>query len=168
MNSRLPDLSTGRELAIWCVTMVVIVLVSYRTAFVVWRCWHRREHCYPMAWTRRQVVYLEATRISVGAALLLTWAAWLAAAPFLPIRYPFSQSQAVLLIALLIQTYAFLLMVIPQDWNKAPIAGLRFGHLLGGVVLWWVGFLGITLYMMAKLAGPRILQRPELVTGAFA
>src|SRR5688572_7544373 len=105
--SRLPDLSFGREIAIWCVTIAVVLLVSFRAAIVIW-LYCSRQHRYPSAWTAQQVTYLEGVRSYIGMALIGTWSVLLIASPFLPMRYPFSQSHAVLLVMLLVQTYGWL------------------------------------------------------------
>jgi hypothetical protein len=147
------------QVTLWCMTTAAILLVFLRAAIVIPRYWSR-EHRYPAAWAPQQVKYLEIARSYVGMVLMVAWAFLLAASPFLPLRYPFSQSSAVLLIVLLVQTYAWLIMVIPQDWNNSPIARLKFGHVLGGVLLWWVTFLGLTLYLIAAMAGPSIFQQP--------
>ncbi len=165
--ARLPDLAHGREIAIWCATIVVIALVSLRAVIVVPRMFVR-EHHYPSAWTMRQVEYFEITRRYAGMVLIVAWLALVAAAPFLPQRHPFSQSNAVLFIALLVQSYAFLVMVNPQDWNKSPIAKLKFTYVLAGVVLWWMMFLGTTIYVMAALALPRVFEIAPAVPRAYA
>lgn len=167
MPSRLPDLTHGREIAIWCATIVVIALVSLRAAIAIPRMFVR-EHCYPATWTVRQVEYLEATRRCAGIVLFAAWLVLVAVAPFLPQRHPFSQSSAVLMIALLVQTYAFLIMVSPQDWNESPVAKLKFTYVLAGVVIWWMAFLGTTIYAMAAMALPRVFEIAPAIPSKFA
>ena len=165
--SRLPDLSDGKLIAIWGVTIAAILLVFLRAAVAIGRFWSK-EHRYPVVWTAQQTRYLQLTRIYVGIALIVTWATLLVASPFLPQRYPFSQSSALLFIGLLVQSYAWLLMITPQNWNYSPIARFKFNPLLGATILWWATFLGIMLYLIAALSVPNIFQRPPSVPANYA
>src|SRR5689334_10997721 len=119
--SRLLDLSTTRLIEIWSVTLIIIALMLFRATFVMMRFGRTANH-YPLFWTSSQIRYLQLTRSFVGVALMLTWGALLYVSPFLPWRAPFSQSNAILFIGLLVQTYAWLVMAQPFDWNQSPLA----------------------------------------------
>src|ERR1041384_7961587 len=97
--SRLPDLSINSQIVIWSITLALILLVSFRATIVVSQFW-RRKNLYPDTWTSKQLRYLQLTGGFVGVGLILIWATLLYVAPFLPLRYPFSQSNAMLFIAL--------------------------------------------------------------------
>lgn len=165
--SRLPDLSPERQFIIWCATVAIASLVLVRASFVLVR-FRRREDCYPSAWTQEQLNRLHLTRNFVGILLILTWAALLYATPFLPLRYPFSQSNAILLIALLAQTYAWLVMAVPFDWKGSPLARMKFNYVLVGALIWWAALLGITVYMIAAMALPHISPQSPAVPADYA
>jgi len=164
--SRLPDLSSDRVMTIWLITLALIVLVLFRAALVVGRLW-RREN-YPDAWTSEQLRYLQLTGGFVGIGLVMTWAALLYASPFLPPRYPFSQSNAILLIALLTQTYAWLVIAAPFNWNASPLGRLKFNYVFVGMLAWWAAFVGITLYMIVTMAVPNMFPSPPVVPSKYA
>ena len=152
---------------IWSATFVALVLVFMRaTAVIVWGR-HRERH-YPPTWTPQQIERLQFVRSYIGIILMVAWAGLLAASSFLPARYPFSQSSAVLFIALLVQTYAFLVMIVPPDLNGSPIARLKFEYVLRGTVLWWVIFLGITIYLIVALSAPMLFPREPVIRKGYA
>src|SRR5262245_6183324 len=124
---RLPDLSAARQLAIWSATFIAIFLVLFRVTIVIRRGLDGTSY-YPRTWTPQQLEHLQHIKIVVGIVLFIAWAGLLVAAPYFPLRYPFSQSRSYLLIGLLLQTYAFLVMVAPHDLNNSPIARLKFTH----------------------------------------
>jgi hypothetical protein len=165
--THLPDLSVNRQIAIWSITLLLILLVLVRAIFVATRFWRREIH-YPNSWTSDQLRYLQLTGAFVGIGLILTWGALGYASPFLPWRYPFSQSKAILLIALLAQTYAWLVMVRPFDWNGSALARMKFSYVFVGMLVWWAALLAMTVYTMAAMALPSIFPPPPVVPARYA
>lgn len=79
-----------------------------------------------------------------------------------------SQSNAILLIALLAQTYAWLVMAVPFDWKGSPLARMKFNYVLVGALIWWAALLGITVYMIAAMALPHISPQSPAVPADYA
>lgn len=167
ISSRLPDLSAERELVVWFLTLAAILLVSLRVSMVI-RHGLALDRSYPLTWTREQIGYLRVALSSIGIVLIATWLVLFAASPFLPMRYPFSQSNAVLLIGLLLLTYTWVVMARPHHWTVAPLAHAKFNLVLCTVVIWWTTALGLVLYWIARLSIPQIFLEPAMMTGAYA
>jgi hypothetical protein len=167
MAAQLPDLSAQRELILWCATLIAILLVFLRVNLVARHGW-LPEAAYPAAWTPTQLQFFRRALNIVGFILMGAWLVLFSVSPFFPVRYPFSQSNAVVLIGLLVLTYAWLAMARPHEWTLTPIAHVNFNHVFCGVLAWWTTALGLIFYWIGKFSIPYMFREPPIVPGIYA
>ena len=164
---RLPDLAPNTEVALYCATILGLVLVITR-GFLAW---HRRRisvpHRYPGTWNDAEIKILEQLRIAIGFALAATWASLIIASPQMPSSVPFGVRSAFLLIFLLLLTTVWLRLMTPSEWTKTFIGKMRFKHAVGCILALWTILLGGSLFFIAKSAFPAA-QRPIHLFGTFA
>ena len=124
-------------------------------------------HHYPACWTPNQIRFLEQIRVAVGLALVATWVGLLMAIPTMPESWPFGSRQALLTIALLLLTNAWILLIIPRDWEGTFFGRLNFHRALGCILVWWTVLLGASLLAVVQARGPAA-ERPIYVMGVYA
>lgn len=79
--------------------------------------------------------------MTIGLVLGLLWVAFLFAVPRMPTNSPFGFLEAVFLLMLLLLTNAWILLLLPRNWETLGIPMRRFSIALAP---WWILALGGT------------------------
>ena len=164
---RYPDLSYPAQAVLVCVIVVVVSLLLTRGTIAIYRHQVAMPHQYPVAWTYAQIRFFANVRISIGFTLSATWGILFFASPATPHSWPFGLVEAMLALIVMLMTYAWILLVTPRDWKLTFIGKMSFGHAVGCILVWWIVFLGASLFAIAKSAPPTA-ERPIHVIGTYA
>ena len=165
--TRLPDLSYAEQAILACTLLLGLALVLVRGTVAFRRFQSAVPHRYPAFWTQTQIRFLEQIRVAVGLVLVATWVGLLIAIPAMPESWPFGSRQALLTIALLLLTNAWILLIIPRDWEGTFFGRLNFHRAAGCILIWWTILLGVSLLAVVQAAGPAA-ERPVYVMGVYA
>jgi len=163
----LPDLTPNTEVALYCATILGLVLVIARGFLALHPHRVALRHHYPDTWSDDDIKILAQIRIAIGLALAMTWGFLLIAAPKMPSNVPFGLRPALALIIVLLLTNAWLGLVMPSLWKTTIIGRMKFKHAVGSVVVVWTILLGSTLFFIAKSAFSAA-ERPIQLFGTYA
>jgi len=167
MTHRLPDLSSSAQAALVCAIAIALGLALIRGMIALYRHQVAVPHRYPASWTSSQIRFLEHVRLSIGIALIAAWVCLLVSAPAMPQSAPFGLTEAVLTIALLLLTNAWVLLVIPLDWQHTFVGKMRFDRAVCFILLWWTILLGASMVVIFQSA-TEAAERPVYVIGTHA
>ena len=154
---RHPDLAPLTQAVLLTCMVILTGLVLFRVTVFFRRQFAGIPHRYPVSWTTDQANRFERFRMFIGVALVLTWAALQFAAPSMPVSWPFGLEETLEKIGLLLLTNAWLLLLIPTDWERTILGKLRFATTFGVLALWWIALLGAVLVTIV-LATSRPVQ----------
>jgi hypothetical protein len=167
MLHRLPDLSSNSQAALVCVTAIALGLALTRGMIALYRHQLAVPHRYPASWTRFQIRFLEHVRLSIGIALIAAWVCLLVSSPAMPQSAPFGLTEVVLTIALLLLTNAWVLLVIPLDWQHTFVGKMDFDRAVCVILMWWTVLLGASVFAIVQ-AATEAVERPVYVIGTYA
>ena len=135
--------------------LVLLAATFIRAGAVAYRALMRIPRVYPASWTARQCHIMEQFRLSVGVTLAVFWTAQLFAVPLMPTNWPFGFLEAMSLVVLLLLTNAWIILVVPHDWQRlwGPLS--RFAVTVALLGAWWaVMFAGTALMLAASTRPP--------------
>ena len=113
----------------------------------------RVQPVYPAMWTAAQCRALEYFRLLVGLALASLWASFLFSAPSMQINFWSSQYLVVFsLILLLLISNAWLLLLVPRDWQTLGTISGSFWVMITFLVVWWGVTFTATGWMIAAFS----------------
>ncbi len=101
----------------------------------------------------------------IGVAIILTGATLQMAGPRMPESWPFGYEQAILTIGLLLLANAWLLLLLPRNWEHTILDKVSFAATIGVLTWWWTTFLGALLVTIAVTMRPVALP---LAIGVYA
>ena len=167
MTHRLPDLSSSSQAVLVCAIAIALALALTRGMIALYRHQVAVPHRYPASWTPNQVRLLEHVRLSIGIALIAAWVCLLVSSPAMPRSEPFGLTQVVLTIALLLLTNAWVLLVMPLDWQHTFVGRMNFDRAVCFILLWWTVLLGASTFVILQSA-TEAAERPVHVIGTYA
>ena len=147
---RYKDLDYSTQLFLVTILATLLAIVVFRSAIFVYRNAIGVPQRYPRPWTAEQCQLMNAFRLFIGLALSALWIALLTVAPQMPTSWPFGLLEAVSLGALLLLTNAWILLVLPRDWEHLGRQTKRFSLTITALLLWWALMLGCTVWILAK------------------
>jgi hypothetical protein len=157
---RHPDLDPTTQAILLSAVAILAGMALIRIALFFRRQFARVPHRYPCNWTSNQTGIFEQVRMSIGVALGVTWASLELAAPWMPQSWPFGLAEMVLTVGLLLLSNAWLLLLIPSNWEHSIASKVSFGTTMGILVWWWTALLGGLLVAIALAAWPVHLTLP--------
>ena len=163
---RHPDLDFFTQAALLSAIAFVAGAILIRAVTFFRRQYARVPHRYPGSWTGDQVALFERFRMMIGVAIVITWATLQIAAPRMPDAWPFGLEQTIITVGLLLLGYAWLLLLIPSNWEHTLLDKIGFSTTMSVLVLWWGTFLGALLVTIAL-----VVMRPvafSLPLGIYA
>jgi hypothetical protein len=124
-----------------------------------------RPH-YPSAWSAAQCQTLEYFRLVVGLGLIGLWGAFLIVAPSMPKNSPFGLLETISLIMLLLISNAWILLLVPRNWQKLGAFPQSFWLTMIFLMVWWASVFAATGWLLASSSekAPSF----DLQTGVFA
>jgi hypothetical protein len=128
-----------------------------------------RQHVqstYPTAWTMAQCRAIERLRAVIGLLLLLLWLAFLFVAPAIEMRWP-NHGIIAFVILLLLLSNAWLLLLLPRNWEKFGAISRSFSIVIAFLVVWWGMTFTATGWLLAK-ASASPLPRLHTISGVYA
>ena len=150
-----------------CAIAIALALALTRGMIALYRYQVAVPHRYPASWTSAQIRCLERVRLSIGIALIAAWVCLLVNSPAMPQSEPFGLTQVALTIALLLLTNAWVLLVIPLDWQHTFVGRMNFDRAVCFILLWWTVLLGASVFAIAQSAR-EAAERPVYVIGTYA
>src|ERR1039457_6232879 len=134
---RYADLSPSTQLLL--MGLVAVASAALFTRAIVF--FHREKAgvrpIYPSAWSAAQCRALESFRLLVGLALIPLWGFFLFIAPSLPTNWPFGYLDVIFIIVLLLISNAWVLLLIPRNWEKFGAISRSFWITITFLVVWW-------------------------------
>ena len=167
MTHRLPDLSSSAQAALVCAIALALGLALIRGMIALHRHQVAVPHRYPASWTSSQIRFLEHVRLSIGIALIGAWVCLLVSSPAMPQSAPFGLTEMALTVALLLLTNAWVLLVIPLDWQHTFVGRMKFDRAVCVILLWWTILLGASMFAIVQSA-TEAAERPVYVIGTYA
>jgi len=122
----LPDLSPATQVGLRVCVAILVTMALIRVAVLFRRQHAQSPHRYPSSWTTEQVTVFERARVIIGVGLATTWAVLELASPRMPQSWPFGLAQMSLTVGLLLLTNAWLLLIVPSDWENTVVGKLNF------------------------------------------
>ena len=119
---------------------------------------------YPGAWSTIQRRAIEQVRQVVGLALLALWGTFLSVAPAIETRWP-HYGVIVFVILLLLISNAWLLLLLPRNWEKFGAMSRSFSIVITFLVIWWGTTFTATGWLLVKAAAPQPLHT---INGSYA
>ena len=150
---RTPDLDFSTQLLLMTVLTVLSTAIVLRGFVFIQRKLAQVPHRYPSSWTPRQCHFAEQFRSVVGLLLGLLWVVLLFAAPLMPTGWPFGLIEILSVVVLLLLSHAWILLILPSDWEALGVLTRRFEGAMAILVLWWVLALSGTVWMLTKAVG---------------
>ena len=119
---------------------------------------------YPTTWTTAQCRALEYFRLLVGFGLIPLWGSFLFVVPSMPTDSPFGNLDVMFLILLLLISNAWVLLLVPRNWQKFGAISRSFWITITFLVMWWGATFTATGWMLVKVSEPP----SDLFSGAYA
>jgi hypothetical protein len=158
------DLSpSGQFLLIGLLAIASLALVTRAMIF-----FHREKAgtrpIYPATWSAAQCRTLEYFRLLVGLALIPLWGSFLFVAPSMRADWAFGHLDVIFLILLLWISNAWVLLLVPRNWQKFSAISRSFWITITFLVVWWGATFTATEWMLVKVLAPPT----DLISGAYA
>ena len=80
------------------------------------------------------------------------WAVLQVSAPRMPEGWPFPFEQTVFYVVLLLLVYAWVLLLIPANWEAGIFEKAGFRTTFSILALWWIGLISVVLWGIALVA----------------
>ena len=113
---------------------------------------------YPNTWSAAQCRILEYFRLLVGVELIPLWGSFLYLGPSMPTNWPFGYVQTVILLLLLLISNAWVLLLVPRNWEKFGAITRSFWLTIIFLVVWWGATFAATGLMFAKVSTLSIIH----------
>jgi hypothetical protein len=144
------DLSPSAQFLL--IGLLVVVFGAFLTRAIVFS---RREYAkvrpiYPSAWSAAQCRSLEYFRLLVGLALIPLWGSFLFIAPSMQTNWPLGYLDVIFLIILLLISNAWVLLLVPRNWEKFGAISRSFWITITFLVVWWGTIFTATGWMFVK------------------
>ena len=135
--------------------MIGLLVVAFGAFLARAILFARREYAgirpvYPGAWSAAQCRSLEYFRLLVGLALIPLWGFFLFIAPSMTTNWPFAYTELISLVLLLLISNAWLLLLVPRNWEKFGAISRSFWITMTFLVVWWGVMFTATGWMFAK------------------
>ena len=85
----------------------------------------------------------------------------------MPQSAPFGLTEVVLTIVLLLLTNAWVLLVIPLDWQHTFVGKMNFDRAICFILVWWTILLGASVFAIVQ-SSTESAERPGYVIGTYA
>jgi hypothetical protein len=109
------------------------------------------RHVYPKTWSKAQCRFLEGFRLLVGLALILFWGAFLSIVPAVQSKWSFGDELVVaFVILLLLKSNAWMLLLLPRNWEKLGALSRSFSIVITFLFVWWGVAFTATSWLFAK------------------
>jgi hypothetical protein len=175
---RYADLSPSTQSLLIGLLAVAMAAILIRVVVFLRREIAGMPPLYPQAWSAAQCRALECFRLLVGVALIALWGVFLFVAPSMPTNSPFGLLEMISLIVLLLISNAWILLLVPRNWEKLGAYSQSFWLTMTFLMVWWVSVFAATGWMLASasVSSPRLVlpvgvfatQRPLLLTSKLA
>jgi hypothetical protein len=146
--------------------LVAVSLVSLLLRAIVFL--HREKHGlrsnYPSVWSTFQRRAIEQVRQVIGLVLLALWGTFLSVAPAIEARWS-HHGVIVFVILLLLLSNAWLLLLLPRNWERFGDISRSFSLVITFLVLWWGFTFTATGWLLAKAVEPPPLHT---ISGSYA
>lgn len=119
---------------------------------------------YPATWSAAQCRTLEYFRLLVGIVLIPLWGTFLFIAPSMRTDWSFEHLDVIFLILLLWISDAWVLLLVPRNWNNFGEFTRSFWITITFLVMWWGATFTATEWMLVKVSAPP----SDISTGAYA
>jgi len=153
---RHPDLNLLTVAAVGGALLVLIFTALVHAALIFSRRSARRLHRYPSTWKVDQIKIFERLRIVIGLGLAMTWIALQVAMPRMPVAWPFGLEAALLTMALLLLTDAWLMLVRPTNWERSILTKLGFASTWLIIAVSWTVVLGGLLLTIERVSSTKV------------
>jgi hypothetical protein len=149
------------------ISLLIVAFGAFLTRAILFA---RREYAgirpvYPSAWSAAQCRSLEYFRLLVGLALIPLWASFLFSAPSMRTNWPSEYLGVFFLILLLLISNAWLLLLVPWNWQKFGVISRSFWITITFLVVWWGVTFAATGWMFAKASASPPLRS---LSGVYA
>ena len=151
--------------------LVLVGLVAVFSASLFFRALvfiHRDKRgersTFPNAWSKTQRRAIEQFRLLVGLVLLSLWGTFLFIAPAIDTRWP-RYGVIALVILLLLISNAWLLLLLPRNWERLGAISRSFAIVITFLVVWWGMTFTATGWLLAKASAP---PRLHTIFGTYA
>lgn len=124
----------------------------------------RAKPIYPSSWNAAQCRTFEYFRLLVGLALIPLWGSFLLFAPSMRKDLAFGHLDAFFFIFLLWISDAWVLLLIPRNWQKFGAISRSFRVTITFLIVWWLATFTATEWMLVKVSAPP----SDLFSGAYA
>ena len=129
----------------------------------------RREYAgippiYPSIWSAKQCRTLEYFRLFVGLALITLWGSFVYLAPLMATNWPFGYVEMIILILLLLISNAWVLLLVPRNWQKFGAISRSFWITMTFLVVWWGATFATTGWILVTASAPRQVH----ISGVYA
>ena len=161
------DLDFSTQIMLISLLLVLIGSTFLRAGAVFWRNQTQVPKLYPRSWTSAQCRLMDRFCLAVGVTLGAQWLAQLIAAPLMPTNWPFGFLEVVSVIVLLLLTNAWLILVLPRDWNLRSRFTKRFLATLTTLAIWWTLMFSGSAWLLAKASSvppPRLILGPVIAS----
>src|SRR5262245_30407776 len=115
---RYKDLDFSTQILLIAVLVILLSIVMIRSVTFLYRNAAGVPQRYPRTWTSLQCQTMNGFRVIVGLTLGALWIALLNVAPQMPTNWPFGFLESLSLAALLLLTHAWILFILPRDWER--------------------------------------------------
>lgn len=153
--------------------VVLIGLLAVSSASLVLRSivFFRRDRrgvrsTYPSAWSLAQCRAIEQLRLVTGLTLLSLWVLFLFVAPTIATRLAHYAVIAFVILLLLISN-AWLLLLLPRNWEKFGAMSRSFAIVITFLLIWWGTAFTATGWLLAK-ASTWPAPRLHTISGVYA
>lgn len=144
-------------LAVACLVLVTRALIFF----------HREKTgvrpIYPATWSAAQCRALERFRLLVGLALIPLWGTFLFVAPSMRTDWRFGHLDVIFFILLLWISDAWVLLLVPRNWQKFGAISRSFWITIVFLTVWWGAVFAATEWMLAKVS-----TTPSGLSGPYA
>jgi hypothetical protein len=164
-SMRYPNLDPATQVMLLISIAVLIGMTLTRVAILFRRQYSGIQHNYPISWTNNQSKLFEQVRMVIGIAVGMTWVVFGFAVPRMPQNWPFGLSEVILTIGLLLLSNAWLLLLIPSDWEHSVARKVRFKTIMSMLVGWWAILITGLLVAIVLVAQP---SQPIISMGTYA
>jgi hypothetical protein len=161
------DLEFPTQVLLIGILLVLIGSMLLRVGAILWRKRTQVSQLYPRSWTADQCQLMDRFCFAVGMTLSTLWLAQLIATPQMPTNSSFGFVEMVSIMALLLLTNAWLILVLPRDWNLLGALTERFLVTLMTLAVWWTLMFSGTAWLLAKASSvpqPRLMFGPVVAS----
>jgi hypothetical protein len=124
------------------------------------------RHAYPKTWSEAQCRFLENFRLLVGLALIALWGAFLSIARTVQAKWSFGDELLVaFVILLLLKSNAWMLLLLPGNWEKFGALSRSFSIVITFLFVWWGVAFTATSWLFAVASASSQLRS---VSGVYA